>query len=256
MRMIIFSLIVAVSMAYSIAQDSIFDKCYNADMRFHVTRDYVQLSMPQGFKELTSDEAHLLFINKDYMPLDAFSTEDRAIYFAHVIIESEAKDCVFLYPQVELSLSMNRNPAVRELQIAAEDEESDVSDKIHKISQKDMSMYSNADTVFIYKMELPQPHLGRYTHCTGVVLKKYAHPNIVAKMILSDAGLLNEEKYLQMLLDSISYSNTITDDGIQAEKEAEYQRRDHRKHGPCIHISQARESNKALKEAEKRLRSE
>lgn len=146
---------------------------------------------------------------------------------------------------------MNYNPAKIELQAIAENEDLDVDDQIEKVALEDMSKYSNADTVFIYRMELKQPYLGRYKHCTGIVMKKYAHPGMAMKIITSDAGLDKLGRYMRMLFDSVLYDDEITETGIEAEKLAEETRTSLEKHGPCIHLRQARERNKARKNAEK-----
>lgn len=71
------------------------------------------------------------------------------------------------------------------------------------------------------------------------------------KIITSDAGLDKLGRYMRMLFDSVLYDDEITETGIEAEKLAEETRTSLEKHGPCIHLRQARERNKARKNAEK-----
>lgn len=237
---------------YVTAQEAdVFARCFMLENPIKVPENAVKLIKPDGFRKVPEQVENILSINPDYMPLDALSEESRVLYIPTVVLESDSKDCVFLYPSVDLSFSLNYNPAKIELQAIAEDENLNVDSLIEKIALEDMSKYSNADTAFVYNLELKQPYLGRYRHCTGVVLKKYAHPGMAMKIITSDEGRGKLDQYMRKLFDSVLYDDEITATGTEAEKSAEEIRKSLEANGPCIHIRQAREKNKVRNGEEK-----
>lgn len=66
------------------------------------------------------------------------------------------------------------------------------------------------DTVVIYELDLlfnDVPYMDAYRHCIGVYLRKYAHPALLTKIMLTDAAYEHKDKYIGMLLDNISYGN-------------------------------------------------
>lgn len=156
----------------SAQEADVFARCFMLENPIKVPENSVRLIKPEGFHKVPEQLENVLSVNPDYMPLDALSEESRVLYIPTVVLESDSKDCVFLYPSVDLSFSLNYNPAKIELQAIAENEDLDVDGQIEKIALENMSKYSNADTVFIYRMELKHPYLGRYKHCTGIVMKK------------------------------------------------------------------------------------
>lgn len=221
------------------AQNEVFDKCYqNLDEGNAVTTD-VEISYPEGFHVVDVNGADVLVVNKNYKPADALYESDRVIALHPVALESDSGDCVLLYPVVSSTIPMLHGTPERELQAAFGDKKKDVSGSVKKIKLDDMSGYSNADVAYIYDMILPEPYLGKYSNCTGVYLRKYAHPALLMKVIVTDDGVAKKEEYLNKLLGSVRYGNAVTPEGIRMESVARQDSLNIVNHVTCRHVKDA-----------------
>lgn len=214
----------------SFSQESkIYEKC-------HIRPEHdVKLELPtEGFKLNNSQELFGLSINQNFIASDAIGNSRVGSLYA-VAFNSINEDGMILFP-LNMGIPLRDTPKA-ELQAAYANESLNCDSLITVIAQKDMSQYCNADTALIYQMKLPEKFLDKYTTCIGIYLIKYAHPDLFMKVMLTDNGLPNAEKYLHTLLNCVYYGNSITPEGIKAEQAK--QEKFNSEHGPCIHIKQA-----------------
>lgn len=207
MRQILLAIIMSLNLWCS-AQSNEFIKCYDKDISIDETD--VKITMPEGFTQLNNPDTDMLIVNPNYKPKNAITDEQRVVSLHPVVLESADKECALLYPTLSLRIQNLDNAPTRELQAVAANENIDVSESIKMISSDDMTEWCNADTAFIYEMQLPEPYLGKYRNCIGVCLRKYAHPAALMKVMLTDNGLKNKDYYLKALLNSVRYGDKIT----------------------------------------------
>lgn len=196
------------------AQERIMDRCFMGGLD-NKSADLC-LERPDGFHVLEGED--MLMLNPDYKPPYAKTNDERVISLHPLVLESDDEDCVLLYPIVSPSIWVPNITIQREKQaVSAGNRE---RDNVTVIRQKDMSQYSGADVAYIYQMELPQPYKGKYSHCTGIYLRKYAHAPLLMKVITSDSGEAKKDVYMRKLLDSVHYGDTIMPEWIDREKSA------------------------------------
>lgn len=185
--------------------------------RDKLSEDDIAITMPAGFKPIESEGMFTVTINPDYMP--KYGIQGRSIGWTYPTgIMSDTEECVLLYPTVISNFVGLSNIVEDEIQAYKSDSDFDVASLITIVAKDDMSEYANADTVLIYDMELPNPFLDKYSHCTGVYLQKYAHPALMLKILTDDKGLKKRDQYLKTILNTVRYGNTVTEKGIQNEK--------------------------------------
>ncbi len=196
----------------------------------------------EGFHEVDSIGFICLFVNPQFMFKEENMEKLYKVSIHPAIFESESSDALLLYPCLEL-LDYSDLPQ-NELKVVAEDENFDTSDRIRKIFGKDMSQYCNADTAYVYSFDLREPFRGKFTHCIGIVLRKYAHDGMAMKVLTTDEGKPNAEKYMRTLLNSIKYGNEVTEKGLFLEKNAIEIQEDIKKNPPRIDPNYIRLQNK------------
>ena len=226
----------------------IFDTCYGNGC--DSTSTDIFLSCPEGFSKYGKDNTleYVLNINPDYMPMDALYEDQRLVDIPSVLLMSDDGECMLFYCGMD-----TRNPLVSadgikyEIGVALGNEESDVNDSITVVAGNGMPAYANADTAYIYKMDLPMPYLGKYAHTLNVNLRKYAHPALRVRIFMTDKSLSKADEYLKKLLANVRYGDVVSDSGLKAESLAWELEMHRRKHGPCRHVREAIERNKKQK---------
>ncbi len=94
----------------------------------------------------------------------------------------------------------------------------DVTPYVKVIAQDDMSMYAEADTVMVYDLKLQNAFLNQYPYMLGVYLRKKCFPALALKIALTDESYKEKDKYLQLLLDNISYGDKPAEYLVRAEE--------------------------------------
>ncbi len=194
---IIYSLLLCICSTSNAQSEWMIDRC-------HFVSCDITMSPPDGFNVDTTSTAYTASINPDFYPSDAIPGSKIGSFYMLAFVSND-EDCLLLYP-TNLGLSLSGMPDA-ELKACAGNENIDTKDQILVVAQNDMSAYCNADTSYIYRMKLPTPYLGKYPNCVGICLRKYAHPAMLMKIMLTDEGLASEDKYLKTLLSSISYGD-------------------------------------------------
>ncbi len=171
---------------------------------------------PTGFHELTIEKIDTLAINPNYVP--KYGWPYRNIGWTYPFgLESDASDCVFLYPTVFPNMIQVSNVIEDELQAFRADSDLDISRLITRYSTSGYT--ANADSIFVYDFELKVPYRGVYTHVIGICLRKYAHGSLLMKMLLNDSGMAKKDKYLSQLINSVKYGNTTLNLAIEEEQQ-------------------------------------
>lgn len=204
------------SSAYS-KSDDITEKC-----NLQLSHDVKIVSPSEGFHLNDSQEIFNLDINPNFKASYAIANSRIGSVYG-MAYNSVEGDCMLLLPY-SFRVPLRDMPKC-ELQAAYANEHLDTDSLINIVSHPDMSMYCNADTALIYEMTLPVKYLDKYTHCVGVYLKKYAHPDLLMKVMLTESGRQNADKYLRTLLDCVEYGNLIPEEGVKVEKMATKWRR-------------------------------
>lgn len=164
----------------------------------------IRFQMPEGFHSLEIERGDTLSINPNYVP--KYGHSSRNIGWVYPFgAESDAKDCVFLYPIVYPGMIDVDNVIEDEIQAYLSDSDADARKYVSTVSNPDILKPTNADTALIYNFELKIPYREKYTHAVGVCLKKDARGSLLLKMILDDNGLKKKDEYLESLLKSINY---------------------------------------------------
>lgn len=194
----------------------------------------ITINPPEGFHEVVNSSGFgfvAMFVNPRFMFSEENMEKSYNISLHPAVFESEDGNALLLYPWLG-SLDYSTLPP-HELKLVAEDENFDTRNRIRKIFGKDMSQYCNADTAYVYSFDLGEPFRGKFSHCIGIVLRKYAHDAMAMKVLTTDEGKPNAEKYMRTLLNSIRYGDTQTKEGIRQEEEAiEMAKR----HTRCPHV--------------------
>lgn len=212
------------------SNDSIFDKCYTTFSKDSQENCDSQMRFPEGFHNVETDG--MLILNPEYFFDCGLNTDLLEGYIYPVVLESDAKDAVLLYPVQSYEQMIYDWKIKNELKAAFNNPDLDTSGMITVITGEDMSRYSNADTAYIYHFELPRPYLGKYNHCTGIYLRKYAHPAMLMKVITTDQGMEKRDEYMHTLLNSITYGNSLPQAGIEEERRIVETRERTKKYGP------------------------
>lgn len=100
----------------------------------------------------------------------------------------------------------------RELRVNAKDPQLDVAPLINVISEPDMNNYSNADTAYVYYLNLfpdSELYLGSYNNCIGVYLQKEGHPALPLKVLFTDKVKDKAMQYVNELLSCIRYGDRL-----------------------------------------------
>ncbi len=97
--------------------------------------------------------------------------------------------------------TLNSNPDSPKVEL-------DTAKYVEIIAKDNMEDYFNADTVYIFKVQLPQPYQGFYKECIGINAIKKGYPSAMMKILLTEEGKKKEEEYTQLLFKNIRYDNT------------------------------------------------
>ena len=169
---------------------------------------------------LSNDNKHLI-INEDYKPL--YHAPGIGWLYS-VMVESKQPGCAMLYPFIMLADASEGSPVglgnivIDEIQASHNDSDYDITRDLTIIAEGDMTEYAMADTVAIYPLKLQEPFLGKYNNCVGVYLRKYAHPALVCKILLTDEGIAYKDDAIKELLGSIRYGDKVTPECEEREK--------------------------------------
>lgn len=168
--------------------------------------------------DITSFE-YKLSVNPDYMPNDALSEDERVMDMPSLLLSNDDGGALLFYAVPDrINPMVYKSWIMREIQVSLGDETVDVSDSIKVVAGGDMSAYSNADSVFIYRLTLPERYLGKYKYCVGVQLYKYAHPAMRMRVLMTDESLGNSDEYVKALLGSVRYGDAVPESGVLREK--------------------------------------
>lgn len=180
----------------------------------------VTIKIPDGFKARKLDGDKELVINPGFHTrLQLPNGSIGWIY--QIILESADGNCAILMPIAFFkpgTVTALGSHVKNEIKASQNDIHCDLKKHLNLITGPDMSRYSMADTAAVYPLNMSTPYLGKYNNCTGVYLRKFAHPAMIIKILMTDEGLAHKEKYLKTLFDSITYGNTPSETGILSEK--------------------------------------
>lgn len=65
----------------------------------------------------------------------------------------------------------------------------------------------HADTVFISRISLNEPYLGKYTHCIGIYAYKHGRMPLSLKCFFTSKGIQKENKYLTNIYKAIKFNH-------------------------------------------------
>ena len=144
-------------------------------------------------------------------------------------LEDSAKNAVILWPTLTFADKQNMvkidHHIEGDLRASYGDLDLDVRPIIEVIPGKNLPDYANADTAVVYEYEMrsgfngnPRPFLDRYEHAVGVYLRKYGHPDMLFKIVLTDEGLKHKDEYIRQLLDNVKFGNNPAEEFVEAEK--------------------------------------
>lgn len=158
-------------------------------------------------------------INMDAQSRDEFFTsfgpESYYHYRGAVGMQSPDGHAVFVYPALMLGLDeVTELGWLPEIVVELSDvygcNEDNIRPNVEIIADKDMSAYAGADTAAIYHIDFKMTgidFMDKYNHCVSVGLRKVGHPGLLLRIMLDDEGYKDKDKYLRLLLDSISYGD-------------------------------------------------
>lgn len=118
------------------------------------------------------------------------------------------KDAVLLYPLIiEVEDVVIEEKARIELIAANSNDDFDCTDLIRHIDDTANLRQTNADEVYMFEYNLPDPFEGEYRHCIGLWLRKDNHYAVQIKLLLNDEGEKKKNEYIQKVLKSIRFGN-------------------------------------------------
>lgn len=202
MKTLILSIIIFLSTSMNTFAQKYLFKMY----RFECSELYgIDLIKPKGFKVIAGTT--LFRVNDEKNIGSSY----------RMTLESKDKDCLILIPDFypyEDHNAMAKNMAYGEVEAAlnfnTSNEVIDLNPAkyIETIAGENKENYFNADTVFIYKIPLPQPYKNIYKECIGINVIKAGHPSAIIKLLLTGEGKKKEKEFLEILFSSIRYSDT------------------------------------------------
>ena len=163
---------------------------------FSIYSDYVRkvfdisLKQPKGFVDLQTSEF--------WGPNGKGKGKPGMGYTS--ILESKKGDCMIMYADIQLYYHLQR-PQLNAQQLM----KSDSAQNIRVLTDKDVSQYSNADTIFLAKIPLHTLYKDKYSHCVGVYICKANRPEMYFKCFFTEKGKQDENHYLTKLLKSVRY---------------------------------------------------
>lgn len=141
---------------------------------------------------------------------------------AVLALESADSEALVLFPEITYGIpifAIKDGETIEEnLRWRHRDPALDVSPMVEIISKDDMADYANSDTAAIYSFELQKPVMNKFNYCVGIYLRKYAHPFLALKIVMTPEGFKNKDKYIRLLLDSLKYGQANVPEYVEAEK--------------------------------------
>lgn len=136
-------------------------------------------------------------------------------------VESNDGKAAILFPLIS---DVNANQIVKlsryiegEIRASYNDKNLDVSPYITFIT-KGMSDFCNADTAVIYPLKLRSQAFNKFGHCVGVYLRKYGHPALLLKIVMTPDAYLLKDKYIKKMLKVVKYGNNPNDQLLNMEQ--------------------------------------
>lgn len=181
----------------------------------------ITIKIPDGFKARKLGRDQQLVINHGFH--SRLQLPDGTVgWIYEIILESVDGNCTILMPNAffkPITATALGTHVKNEIKASRNDIHCDLKKHLNLIIGPDMSRYSMADTAAVYPLNMSKPYMGKYNNCTGVYLRKVAHPAMIIKILMTDEGLAHKEKYLKPLFDSITYGDTPSEAGILSEKD-------------------------------------
>lgn len=205
----------------------IFPTMGSAERNFEIYRDAlhgadVAIEQPATYKPINMEaDSRIYFFMythyRDNTPYAQYATGlessdgNAAILFPGIMLaEGTSSDIAYIGAA---SLEGEACSIAPELRSAYRDSGLDVVPLVDIIVKDDMSQYANADTAAIYSFSLDKigiNYMDKYNKCIGVYLRKAGHPALLMKLMLTDEGYKNKDKYLKEMLGSIKYGDKTT----------------------------------------------
>lgn len=138
-------------------------------------------------------------------------------------LENARRSVLILFPEIQGGENILRQGEYIENEIRTNNRDLnlDIRPEINIIAREDMKEFAFADTAVIYELDFMYndvPYLNAYRHCIGIYLRKYAHPALVLKIMLTDEGYVKKENYIRMLLRNIQYGTNPAPALIELEE--------------------------------------
>lgn len=176
----------------------------------------ISWKMPRGFHEVQRGD------NDWWTPVERKKIGNAGFIY-ELMLQSKDKDCVILYPRMELLLiffnakdsTFAQRTLVAEMNAALK--QNGMKPQVRDVSGLDeyVTVYQgekaenslNADTVYIADIPLQTPFHGNYTYCTGIYVVKKGRPSMLLKCFFTEDGEKKKDKYLRKLFRSVKYRN-------------------------------------------------
>ncbi|MDE6795923.1 MAG: hypothetical protein K2J63_11550 [Muribaculaceae bacterium] len=81
------------------------------------------------------------------------------------------------------------------------------TDKVLCIEDDKIRLICKIDRIYRYEYEFIPDNNPEYKHCIGIVMRKKDHASFPIKLLLTDEGLKNKDKYIKIALDCIKYGD-------------------------------------------------
>ncbi|MCH5216255.1 MAG: hypothetical protein J1F10_04890 [Muribaculaceae bacterium] len=180
----------------------------------------VRIEVPSGFHvmDMRDRENFYLYVNPEYKI-------DITYPFA---LESGEENVAILFPSIDIAsgkqIIRRGNIIEDEIRGCYGDPEIDVTSLVSVTVNRDSFKYANADTIAVYKLESNTDRLfaGKYNHYLGVYFRKYGHPALLLKILMTDEGYQKKEDYLLMLYRIINYGVKPTEELLLQEMRLNY----------------------------------
>lgn len=131
------------------------------------------------------------------------------------VYESGAKDAMIAYPLAIEMVGMSPDRLVEtELFAANANDTIDITPLISVV--KDVEN-SNADWIIEYEYDVTDPQWSSHKHCVALALRKKNHYAFPVKIFLSEDGLNQKEKYIEIALQSVRFGDNAKPEWIEKE---------------------------------------
>lgn len=108
----------------------------------------------------------------------------------------------------------------REIRAGAGNTKLNVTPLITVLTGEEAAKYSNADTVVLYNIQLRKQAMGKYDRCVGIYLRKYGHPAMLLKVLLTNTAYKNKDKYINNLIKAVRYGDSPSAEMLTQELRA------------------------------------